>query len=278
MITEKIGHPLKLTSDNELVLHFIGTGSAFTKKNYQNNLIVIKNGTHVVIDFGTKASQGIFEKGVSVSEIKAFLVTHTHADHVGSFEEAALVGRYFTKKSPDMIVPKILEKMLWEKSMSGGIAFNEEPELTLRDVFHVITPKKVSDKGRPEYYTEYKGIGLRIFKTNHVPGTAKSWKDAAWASGVVIDDRVIFTADTKFDLEMLETFDRKYNIELILHDCQFFTGGVHASYDELKAMPEKLKKKTLLTHYADNWEKFNPEADGFMGFTKPDLYYKFPLK
>ena len=278
MKTEKISVPLQLRSENELVLHFIGTGSAFTKKNYQNNLVVVKNDAHVVIDMGTKATQGLFEKGVKVADIKGYLVTHIHADHIGSFEEIALVGRYFTKLKPDLIVPAILVESLWENALKGGIAFNEKPPLKLEDVFNVISPKKLRKYPRPTYGLDYKGIDLKIFKTNHIPGNAATLEEAVWASGVIIDERVLFTADTKFDRAMLDDFDRMFDIELILHDCQFFTGGVHASYDELKTLPDKYKKKMLLTHYADNWEQFHPENDGFMGFTHPDLYYRFPLK
>ncbi len=275
MKTEKIQLPLKLVSQGELILHFIGTGSAFTKKNYQNNLIIIKNDTHVVVDFGTKASQGLFEKGIKVADIKAYLITHTHADHIGSLEEVALIGRYFTKTKPDLIIPPCLKKPLWNDSLKGGLAFNETPKLTMDDLFNVLTPKQVKSSERPLFNLDFKGINLKIFKTNHIPGNAKSWREAEWASGVLIDEKILFTADTKFDLNLLEEYDKKYDLDLIIHDCQLFTGGVHASYEELKTLSPAMKKKMLLTHYADNWEQFTPENDGFLGFAKPDLYYIF---
>lgn len=275
MKTKKVQLPLSLATTGELALHFIGTGSAFTKKNYQNNLIVMKKDTHLVIDFGTKASQGLYDKGVKVADIKAYLITHTHADHIGSMEEVALIGRYFTKSKPDLIIPKHLKKPLWDESLKGGLAFNENPKLEMDDLFNVIHPKKVQKSERPLYEMEYKGIDLKIFKTNHIPGDAPTWREAEWASGVLIDEKILFTADTKFDEELLTTFDQQYDLELIIHDCQFFPGGVHASYDQLKTLPEKMRKKTLLTHYADNWEQFTPENDGFLGFAKPDLLYTF---
>ena len=279
MNIDKISVPVPLRSESDdLVLTFIGTGSAFTKKNYQNNLIVVKNDTHLIIDIGTKATQGLFEKGIKVADIKAYLVTHVHADHIGSFEEVALIGRYFTKQKPDLIIPPVLKDIFWENSLKGGIAYNEKPLLTLDDVFSVVTPRKLRKYPRPTYGINYKGIDVKIFKTNHIPGEAKTLEEAAWASGVIIDERVLFTADTKFDRAMLDDFDKMFDIELILHDCQFFTGGVHASYDELKALPDKYKKKMLLTHYADNWEQFKPENDGFMGFTQRDLRYSFAKK
>lgn len=275
MRTEPFTPPLRLTSDGPLVLHFIGTGSAFTKRNYQNNLVVVKKDSHIVIDFGTKASQGLFEKGVKVQDIAAFLITHLHADHIGSLEEAALVGRYFAGRRPDLVVAPVLEEALWNESLKGGLAYNENPPLTLHDLFNLIRPEPVDGYDRPAFHTVYKDIDLLIFKTNHIPGNAQTLDEAFWSGGVLIDRRVLFTADTKFDPELLETFDRLVGPELIIHDCQLFTGGVHAAYDELKTLPPRFKRRMLLTHYGDNWDRFRPEQDGFLGFARPDLYYVF---
>ncbi len=269
--------PIPLTSNNELVIHFIGTGFAFTKRNYQNNLIIIKNDTHIVVDVGTKATQGLFEKGIKVSDIKTLLITHQHADHIGSLEEIALIGRYMTGKKPDLIIPKIMKRSLWTNSLKGGIAFNEYPILKIEDVFNMVYPKKNNSIARPTYEIDYKGINLKIFKTNHIPSNAKTLDEAYWSSGVLIDNRILFSGDTKFDRELLESFDDMFHPELIIHDCQFFTGGVHASYDELKTLPLEMKKRMLLSHYADNWKDFHPKDDGFLDFAYPDVLYKFQL-
>lgn len=274
MKIEQMKDKLELTGSG-LRLHFLGTGSAFTKKNYQNNLLVIKNDTHVMIDFGTMASQALMRKGHMVTDIQAFLVTHQHADHIGGMEEVALMGRYFAQKKPDLIIPNFFAKLLWKDSLKGGIAYNEKPHLKLKDVFNLIKAKQILGFDRPVYEIDYKGINFKIFKTNHIPGTAKTLKYAYWSSGVLIDDRILFTADTKFDLDLLEKFNEKFKLDLIIHDCQLFTGGVHASYEELKTLSKPLKNKMLLSHYGDNWEQFHPEEEGFIGFSSPDVYYCF---
>ncbi len=68
-----------------------------------------------------------------------------------------------------------------------------------------------------------------------------------------------------------------FNFEVIFHDCQFFTGGVHASLEELKELPPEIKKKMILTHYGDNWEKFEEKVKqyGFAGLNKQHVYYEF---
>lgn len=269
--------PLELTSKNKLILHFLGTGSAFTKKNYQNNVLLIKNNVHIMVDFGTMASQSLYKKRVNVTDLKCFLITHQHADHIGGFEEVALMGKYFSKKKPDLIIPDILEKPLWEYSFKGGMAFNENPNLKLDDFFNIISPKLNTAYPRTAYELNYQGIDLVLFKTNHIPDNVPSWKEAEWVSGLIIDKKVLFTSDTKFDKQMLLDFEQLFKIETIFHDCQLFTGGVHAGYEELKTLPESIKQKMLLTHYGDNWEKFHPEDDGFMGFASPDVNYIFDI-
>jgi len=114
------GKKLPLSNEGQLSLFFIGVGSAFSKKHYQTNLLVIKGGTHVLVDCGTKTPQALFELGRSISDIKSFLITHSHADHIGGLEEAMLVNRYLTRKKPDIIVDRIYQHILWDHSLRGA--------------------------------------------------------------------------------------------------------------------------------------------------------------
>lgn len=58
---------------------------------------------------------------------------------------------------------------------------------------------------------------------------------------------------------------------LIFHDCQLFeTGdnnrlGVHASYQQLKQLPDDIRRKMWLYHYGDT-PLPNASKDGFAGF------------
>ena len=67
---------LKLTNNGDLVLFFIGVGSAFTRRQYQTNLLVIKGDDHLLIDCGTKCNQALFELGLQITDINNFLITH----------------------------------------------------------------------------------------------------------------------------------------------------------------------------------------------------------
>ncbi len=104
-----------------------------------------------------------------------------------------------------------------------------------------------------------------------------SWEDSFWSCGVILDDRILYTSDTRYDLELIMDIDDKLNLEYIFHDCQMFTGGVHASLDELCALPAEIRAKTVLMHYGDNWREFIPKAKkaGFHSWAKQNHFYTF---
>jgi hypothetical protein len=87
----------------------------------------------------------------------------------------------------------------------------------------------------------------------------------------------MFTSDTRFDAALIEDYDNLMDLEVIFHDCQLFTGGVHASLDELSELPDKLRSKIILMHYGDNWRDFEDVAlkRGFHSWAKQGHSYLF---
>ena len=109
------------------------------------------------------------------------------------------------------------------------------------------------------------------------PGTARTVAESIWSTGVLLDERVMYTSDTQMDRELLDSFDRAYAPEVIFHDCQFFTGGVHAGLEELETLPLSLKRRIFLVHYGDSWERYEDRvaAAGFAGLAKQHHFYRF---
>ncbi|MCU0821703.1 MAG: MBL fold metallo-hydrolase [Spirochaetes bacterium] len=269
-----------LTNDGKLELFFVGTGGAFTKKNYQTNLLVIKGSNHILIDCGTKCTQALFEIGLPVTDIRNFLITHSHADHIGGLEEVSLMNRYFLKKKPAMVITEAYQHILWDMSLRGGCAYNEEEAgaiLKFTDFWNVIHPHWLDNYPRETYQASVGGIDIKLMRTMHVPDSSFNWESSFWSCGVIIDDRILYTSDTRYDRALILDYDKKFNFEIIFHDVQFFKGGVHASIDELAEFPDNIKSKMILTHYGDNWETFRDKANelGFKGFAVPRAYYAF---
>ncbi len=280
IIRELKDKKLSLTNKGELSLFFVGVGSAFARKHYQNNLLIIKGKDHLLIDCGTRCSQALFDLGLKFTDIDNFLITHSHADHIGGLEEASLVNRYFAKKKATMIITGTYQNILWDMSLKGGSSFSEEKDgafLSLADFWNIKRPRWLLNYPRETFETEVGSINIKMFRTKHVPEKSESWEKSFWSCGIIIDDRIMFTSDTRFDADLIESYDKIFHFEKIFHDCQFFTGGVHASLEELKELPAEIKSRMHLTHYGDNWEDFEEKISeyGFAGLGQQWVFYVF---
>ncbi|MCB1691534.1 MAG: MBL fold metallo-hydrolase [Pseudomonadales bacterium] len=268
---------LSLSNPGQLELYFIGTGAAFAKTLNQNNLVVTKGDAHLLVDCGTKCSQSLHEIGLPISRIQNFLITHSHADHIGGLEEVQLHARFVEHRKPTMIINEEYEEILWDQSLRGGSERSEMSPLTFADLWQIIRPERLEGAPRETWHARLGDIDIKMPRTMHFPDTSKSWADSQWSCGVILDDRVLFTSDTRFDRDLLETFDDVYDFDVIFHDCQLFRGGVHASLDELVTLPDRLKAKTMLMHYGDEWQKFRQYGldNGFMGWAEQGHSYSF---
>jgi len=277
-ISRKPANPVSLVTKGDLSLYFVGSGSAFARTLYQNNLLITKERHHLLIDCGTRCSQALHEAGLHFSEIQNYLITHSHADHIGGLEEVQLFARYVLQRKPNMVINKPYEKILWEQSLRGGSEISESGRLTFSDLWNTQRPKKLSGYPRETFETNVGDINIKMPRTLHFPDNAKSWRESAWSCGVIIDDRIFFTSDTQFDRELVEGYDKRFNFEVIFHDCQLFTGGVHTSIEELCTLPKRLRKKIVLMHYGDNWRDFRQQAKdaGFQSWAKQGHTYTFP--
>lgn len=276
-ISRQAASSVPLTTNGNLSLYFVGCGSAFAKTLNQNNLVIAKGNDHLMIDCGSRCSQALHDAGGSIAQIQNYLITHSHTDHVGGLEEVQLFGRYVLQKKPNMVVTRAYEKILWEQSLRGGSELSEKEPMGFQDLWNVIRPARLKGYPRETFEANVGGINVKMPRTMHFPDSAKSWRGCAWSCAVIIDDRILFTSDTRFDPELLESFDEMFNFEVIFHDCQLFTGGVHASIDELCTLPESLRSRIVLMHYGDNWQNFRKQAKdaGFHSWAKEQHTYTF---
>ncbi len=269
--------------DTSLSLLFIGAGNAFTKKFYQNNALIVKGNDHVLIDCGSRTPEALAALGLSVVNIHTYLITHSHADHIGGLEEVMLINRYMAKRKTTMVAPPAYRKFLWKHSLKGGASYNERVDgkyLRFDDFWESAEMVPVAGADRQLCETRIGSVKLAMFRTKHIPDSAPTWRSSSPSYGVVIDDRILFTSDTRFDPDMFDFLAQHYTLDAIFHDCQLYTGGVHASLEELKQLPEPLKAITYLMHYGDKVEDYTAKAleYGFRGFVQQGTPYVFESK
>jgi len=249
---------------------FIGVGSAFAKKNNQSSFFICKNGKSLLVDIGTTIPMALHSKGIGLHEFDYYHITHSHADHMGGVEELGFMGRYVHKTKPKMLITETYQRQLWDSSLAGSMAYTEEGLLKFTDYFEVIRPEWVKKAPREMFTFDILDMDMQmtIFRTAHIPGFTESWEKSFWCNGVLIDSRIMVSGDTRFDLSLFDDVGNK-NLDAVFHDTQLFNpGSVHATYDQLKTLPNDLKQKMYLYHYGDNYTLFNPKSDGFAGFAQ----------
>lgn len=277
---------LSLVNDGALEVAFLGVGSAFAMSSYQSNFVIIKGDTHFFIDLGTKAAMSLHRAGLSMIDVENLLITHSHADHIGGFEEWCFKTRYTSPllkggdpgdHRPNLITTPRFASTLWNRSVRGGLEHSKailsgSHLMTLQDYVNLRFAEDLEGYSRPVYgITVGEGehsIDVKMVRTNHFPDSHEDWEKAFFSVGVLVDDRVFISGDTMYEEGLLEEFGRP--ADLVFHDCQDYVGGVHAAYEELTSLSPDIKEKTVLYHLPDGiQEKYEPVKDGFVGWARP---------
>ena len=266
---------LELTNDGRLSVLFIGTGSAFSKRYFQTNVLVVKGEDHLLIDCGTLCPYALEKNyGLELKNIDNLLLTHPHADHIGGVEELALVDRYVKKQKCNLVITDEFKQLLWNESLKGGLKVNEEGSLTLDDYFVQIKPEQILTEPFEMYEANVGSINIKLFRTKHV--TCSDPEVFQISYGLMIDDRVLYPCDTQFNPEQIDYLVHNFPVKVIFHDCDIsgYSEGVHASYAQLKTLPDEIRAMTYLCHYNGRAEEINPQDDGFRKFARPGVWYR----
>lgn len=120
-------------------LKFLGSGSAFSLKNYQTNMILTADsGKKLLIDCGTDIRFSTREAGITHKDIDAVYISHCHSDHSGGVEWLAFL-RFFDKSAggpPYLFMIRSLMQEMWEHTLRGGLESIEGKVMNITDYFH----------------------------------------------------------------------------------------------------------------------------------------------
>ena len=245
-----------------LTLTFLGVGSAFAKRNFQSNALIEawSNGPStqpepddtLLIDFGStgplalhslksKPEFAYLDRGGRnyYPAIRRVFITHLHGDHIGGLEELAVMNRYyFTDRA---------------------------------------TGRRRNFRGDPDRFIMTDRYEFIVFPTDHI----QIHRKYDWPSfGLLIRDTlgkgsVLYSGDTRFDPDGLGALLAE--AKTIFHDVQLevHSNPVHALLNELRTLPQEVRRKTVLYHYGDTWDDpaYRLVNTEFGGFAKPQHRY-----
>lgn len=255
-----------------LTLTVLGAGSAFSRKwGTTCSLLRLSNSERWLIDCGRQAPDQLSRAGMTWWDITGQIITHVHGDHAYGLEDFALMRYYGSAGLGKPIIaggPKarllahsaVLKEL--REFLAPSLRYLTEPvgvtcEGRLEEYFEMVkarsTEKPLNSPWNHSETFDFGDIGLTARETRHVTGKPSTsleisldaeGRSIAWWGG-----------DCLVNPDYLERLEPRTTV--FFHDCTFappHPGHVHASFEELKQLPAKIRHKMVLMHHDDDLE------------------------
>lgn len=223
----------------------IGVGDAFTAHHHPTALLLEYDGFRLAIDCPDSYREALRNatskagREVPLQDIDHVLITHVHGDHMNGLEGVAFFKRFAESKRLRLVASQEVRDVIWDERLKApmgvlwdGTTFSD---MTF-DSYFDFTPLSWSEQ------TAIGPFSIRARQTkHHVPTSALFIEAGGRTLG--------YSADTGFDPELIEFLEPA---DLIIHETNF--GPAHTPYEKLAALPQKLREKMRLIHYADSFD------------------------
>lgn len=226
-----------------MVIKFLGTGSAFTLDNYQTNLLIEKNGKHLLLDAGTDIRFSLNKANATYKNIDSVYISHLHADHAGGLEYLGFCSFFDPAKDKITLISQSeIIKEGWKHTWSGGMKSYQGKVLALDDYFDV---QMIPKNGK----FVFEDIVCQLVQSVHIMDGFAIVPTYGLIISLPDGKKIYWTADTQFNPNQIMDFYKMADV--IIQDCENtpYKSGVHAHVDDLLTLPDDIKKKMKLVHY-----------------------------
>jgi len=238
--------------DNLTKITFLGTGNASVPPvrlpgggiecAWQSNLLLeTARGSKMLLDCGTDIRFSMAEAGLRAFDLDAVYISHIHADHIGGMESLAFSTYAAQKRLILYVVAENLEPL--RASLMPGLSLHRGKIMQLEDYFEIVTLESGDQTlfQRSELY-------ITPVRALHVPGKTPKWSHGLSITSVLTNGEVFWTSDSVMMPEWNDQW--YYTADIILQDCQIGPpSSAHAHLDELRTLPDTIKRKMVLYHH-----------------------------
>ncbi|MCC6955023.1 MAG: MBL fold metallo-hydrolase [Deltaproteobacteria bacterium] len=225
-----------------------GVNNASTLTGFHTNFLVRWNSTTLLVDAGTLIGRALHALGVPQESVTAVYASHMHPDHVGGLYDIGYRHAVYHDRRLPVYLHSAISETIWDNYLSGVAThywdrYGNEQRGDRNTFFDFRPLERLYDEEEPAVVID--GLSLRLVSLPHIPHSP--------CHGVIFDDRIFVTTDTRFAPDILDAVVRRYPIETIFHDCMFSESAwiYHTAYRDILTLPKSLRERLILTHYED---------------------------
>lgn len=225
----------------------LGVGDAFSARYYSSSFALETEGRWLLVDCPHPIRKLLREASTAagvaldVAEIEGVILTHLHADHASGLEGIGFFSRYMLGRRMPLITLPAIGAEVWPRHLAAAMEWSlqrvgEPPAQRSLEQFFDLVPL------RPGTPVTLGPFVIHARPTIHnIPTIAVRVQAAGRTLG--------YSADTAFDPELIAWLG---DANLVVHEAS--GGFMHTAYEDLAALPEPLRQKLRLIHYADDFD------------------------
>ena len=226
-------------------IHCIGTGSAFSLKNYHTNFLIEESGKFLLIDCGSDIRFSLRDVGKSYKDIDSIYASHLHGDHFSGLEYMGFASHFDSSKDKISLYGNgdILQNG-WTKTLSGGM---ESLQMSIANLDTYFDVKPIM----ANHSFEWQGIKCTPIQTVHIMNGFVTIPSFGLMLELSCGLKIYFTTDTQYAPAQMKDFISMSDLIFVDCECTSYKSGVHSHFSEWATFESSLKAKMLLCHYQD---------------------------